>query len=72
VITARLVDMTDVTEDEIRRSGEELIAKSEDPEFAAEYIQGLVELWKQGAIYPVGRNEAGKIVWGANPEVEPR
>ena len=63
--------MVDVTEDEIRRSGEELIAKSGDPEFAAEYIQGLVELWKQGAIYPARRNEAGKIIWGANPDVKP-
>ena len=63
--------MVDVTEDEIRRSGEELIAKSGDAEFAAEYIQGLVELWKQGAIYPARRNEAGKIIWGANPDVKP-
>jgi hypothetical protein len=65
------MDMIDVTEDEIRRSGEELIAKSADPEFAAEYIQGLVELWKQGAIYPARRNEAGKIIWGANQDVKP-
>lgn len=40
--------MIDVTEDEIRRSGAEVIAKSANPEAAAEYIQGLVELWKKG------------------------
>jgi hypothetical protein len=67
-----MVDKIDVTEDEIRRSGAEVIAKSSNPEAATEYIQGLVELWKQGAIYPARRNEAGKIIWMANPDIEPR
>ena len=62
--------MIDVTENEIRRSGAELIAKSANPELAAECVQGLVELWKQGAIYPVTRNATGRIVWSANPDFD--
>ena len=62
--------MIDVTENETRRSGAELIAKSANPELAAEIVQALVELWKRGAINPLRRNAAGKIVWGANPDFD--
>ena len=64
--------MIDVTEDEIRRSGEGLVARSADTEFAAAFVQGLVELWKQGAVYPVGRNATGDIIWSSSPEIDPR
>jgi len=62
--------MIDVTENEIRRSGAELIAKSANPELAAEIVQAIVKLWKRGAINPMRRNAAGKIVWSANPDFD--
>jgi hypothetical protein len=51
--------MIDVTEDEIRKSGE-----GQPPEFT----QAFVDLWKQGKITPVRRNAKGKIIWCTNEE----
>jgi hypothetical protein len=51
--------MIDVTEDEIRKSGE-----GQPPEFT----QAFVDLWKQDKITPVGPNAKGKIIWCANEE----
>lgn len=48
----------EVTEEEIN---------ADAAEFAPEFHAAFVELWKRGAIYPTGRNAAGKLVWCATP-----
>jgi len=63
-------NMIDVTEDEIRRSGAEVIAQSSTPEATAARMEAIVVLWKKQAILPMRRDEDGKIRWRANPDFD--
>jgi hypothetical protein len=61
----------DVTEEEIRRSGAEVVAKSSTPEATAERMEALLFLWKKGALLPECRNAKRKIIWTINPDFDP-
>ena len=60
----------DVTEEAIRRSGAEVVAKSITPQATAELMEAILDLWKKGALLPECRNAKGKIVWAINPDFD--